>query len=140
MAEFVNQGKNSLTIRNKALALTENLPQKSWQAEVKAIFDYVQNDIRYVRDISGTETLHTAERVFEQQAGDCDDKAILLASYLKTIGHPVRFVAVGFEPGHFSHVITETLIGNKWVPLDPTEPYPMGWMPPHVKSRMVHNV
>ncbi len=142
MKELVKAGRVNPTIRSKALALTDHIPQKDRMGEIRALFDFVQNEIRYVRDIHDVETLHYAEQVMAQASGDCDDKTVLLASLLETIGHPARFMAVGFKPGEFSHVIVETQIfsprlrKNVWFPLDATEPYPMGWRPPNIVEAM----
>lgn len=128
-------GKKQPVIRAKALSLTQDLPQKDKLGEIRALFDYVQNGIRYVRDITNVETLYYPEQVMYQESGDCDDKSVLLASLLESIGHPTRFVAVGFQPGHFSHVFVDTIVGNgKWLSLDTTEPQPMGWRPPGIVS------
>lgn len=125
--------KKNLSIRNKALALTQGLRQKDRIGEIRALFDYVQNNIRYVRDIREVETLQFPEQTMSQESGDCDDKSTLLASLLESIGHPTRFVAVGFKPGHYSHVFVDTRIGqNGWLTLDTTEPHPMGWRPPGI--------
>lgn len=134
MSELVKAGKKNDTIRAKATLLVQSLPPKDRLAEIRALFSFVQNYIRYVRDIRNVETLHYPEQILAQQFGDCDDKAILLASLLEAIGHPTRFVAVAFTPGMFSHVFTDTRIGsgNKWLSLDPTEMKPMGWRPPGI--------
>lgn len=133
MSELTKAGKKTPAIRSKAVSLVQNLPQKDRLGEIRNLFNFVQNNIRYVRDIHEVETLHYAEQVLAQESGDCDDKAILLASLLEAIGHPTRFVAVGFKPGEYSHVFVDTIIGNKqWLSLDTTEPYPMGWRPPNI--------
>jgi transglutaminase-like putative cysteine protease len=136
MSEFVKQGKKTPAIREKALALTQDLPQKDRLGEIKALFLFVRDNIRYVRDINDVETLYSAENVLNNEAGDCDDKCILLASLLESIGHPTRFCAVGFQAGSFSHVFVDTNIGThrptKWLSLDATEPQPMGWRPPGI--------
>ncbi len=142
MKELVKSGRVNPIIRAKALALTNHLPQKDRIGELHALFDYVQNEIRYVRDIHDVETLHYAEQVIAQASGDCDDKAVLLASLLEAIGFDSRFMAVGFRPGEFAHVYVETKIfsprlrKNVWFSLDPTEPYPMGWRPPNIVEAM----
>jgi transglutaminase-like putative cysteine protease len=133
MTELVKNGKKNASVRAKALALTHDLPQKDKLGEIRALFNFVQNNIRYVRDISGVETLAYPEQVLVQESGDCDDKSTLLAALLESIGHPTRFLAVGFQPGNFSHVFVETIVGNKkWLSLDTTEPQPMGWRPPGI--------
>jgi transglutaminase-like putative cysteine protease len=133
MSDLVNAGKKNPTVRAKAVALVQYLPQKDRLGEIRTLFLFVQNNIRYVRDIHNVETLHYAEQVLAQESGDCDDKGILLASMLESIGHPTRFMAVGFKPGEYSHVFVDTRIGaDKWLSLDTTEPQPMGWRPPGI--------
>ena len=69
----------------------------------------------------------------ELRAGDCDDITILLGAMLEAIGHPVRLVLTGpnpLRPNQFSHVFLEVKYRNRWIPLDATMPYQMGWSPP----------
>jgi len=69
----------------------------------------------------------------EHGFGDCDDKSILLASLLGSIGHSSRFVAIGYRPNEYAHVFVETIAAGgegNWIALDPTEDVPMGWRPP----------
>jgi len=139
MKRLTRQGKKSGIIRNKALELVRYVPAKDWPGQVNAIFEFVRDRIRYVRDIRGVETVAFAERVLEQGQGDCDDEAVLLGSLLESVGHPTRFMAVGFSPGKLSHVFTQTLIGRKWISLDPTEPVAMGWEPKGIVERLSIN-
>lgn len=139
MSELVKQGKTSPKVRTKALELVRGLSQKDWVGEVHALWEFVRDRIRYVRDIRNVETVHTADQVLAQAQGDCDDKSILLASMLEALGHPTRFAAVGFSPGHFKHVFVETRVGNKWLALETTEAQRMGWRPPGIKSLMLQN-
>jgi len=97
----------------------------------------VRDNVRYVRDVRGVETVHTPVKILEQGQGDCDDKSLILATLLETIGHPTRFVAVGPAPGIYSHVFVETKLGNKWIPLETTENVKPGWRPKNTVSQMV---
>lgn len=91
-------------------------------------------------DPVNVERIQTADKTLELAAGDCDDKSILLASMLEALGHPTRFMAIGFEPNVFTHVYVETKIGNDWIPLETTEPVPMGWEPDpsRIAARLPH--
>jgi len=104
----------------------------------------VRDGIYYVRDINGVETVREADRVLIDGVGDCDDKAVLLASLLESVGHPARFVALDFGRGQFEHVIVETQISKppreKWWPLETTEVVKAGWYPPNVRARMERHV
>lgn len=145
MRGLVRRWKKDPELRRLALSLVKRNGQKDFRGEVANLHAYVRDRIRYVKDINGVETLHTPPRILEQGQGDCDDKSVLLATLLETIGHPTRFVAVGFDPWRLSHVYVETLIGDKnnpgqWLPLETTEPVEPGWSPPRVVRRLVmHN-
>lgn len=123
-------------IRQLAVDLTRGLKQKDYLSEAKAVHAFVRDKMRYVKDINGVETLHTPDVILHNRAGDCDDKTVLAAALLESLGHRTRLMAVGFEPGRFSHVLPEVLIRGRWYSVETTEPVPFGWTPPRVKSRM----
>lgn len=115
-----------MEIRNLATSLTGNLMQKDYEGEGRACLGFVRDRIRYVRDIAGVETLHDPVTLLRVGSGDCDDKSILLASLLLSIGHKVRFVAIAFRPDQFSHVWVQAFCHGRWVDLEPTEPIQYG--------------
>lgn len=139
MSDLTKKYKASKAARELALAITRNLPGKNWAQEVAAVQNFVRNHIRYTKDIRGVETLQTPVQTLRLKAGDCDDHSTLVASLLEALGHPTRFVAVGFEPGRFHHVFTETKIGSKWVAVETTEPYKLGQRPPGIRNIMTHH-
>ena len=126
-----------MKVRQKAVELTTDgfmtgsgLRQKDFDGEARRLLEFVRDDIRYGRDIADVETLHDAVTILDQGAGDCDDKCILLAALLLSIGFDrLRFIAVAFEPDLFSHVwlqvVTDPDRGG-WVDLEPTEPIQYG--------------
>jgi transglutaminase-like putative cysteine protease len=106
---------------------------------VAALFHWVRNNIRYTRDIFRVELLHTARRMLELQAGDCDDMTILLGAMLLATGHPVRIALTGFNPTRphvYSHIYPEVNVNGKWIALDATMDRPMGWAPPALWKRI----
>lgn len=137
MGQLTKEGKKSLPVRQLALSLVKRNGQKDWVGEVRDLHAFVRDKIRYVRDIRGVETLQFADKTLEFGQGDCDDKSVLLASLLESIGHPTRFVAVAINSGEYEHVYPETKLGSKWVALETTEPVEMGWEAPGVKKRLV---
>lgn len=133
MQRLARAGSRSMTVRQLALDLTSagwggmrGLPQKDFTGEARRLFEFVRDRIRYVKDIDGVETLHPAEWVLQIGAGDCDDKALLLAAMLLAIGHTPRFVAVAFDPDQFSHVWVQDYLNGRWVDLEATENLPFG--------------
>lgn len=131
----------NMIVRNTAIEITRSCPSKDFRCEMEHVYEWVKENIRFVRDINGVETLQTPARTIALGVGDCDDHVSLISALLESIGHPTRFVAVGFYPGEFSHVFTETRLGEKWIPLETTVPgVQIGWYPPNVKSRMVQKI
>jgi transglutaminase-like putative cysteine protease len=138
MGHLVKESRKDDLIRNYTNHLIKPLRQKDYRAEIATVFDFVQHRIRYSRDPRKTEAIHYPRQVLAQGWGDCDDKSILLASMLESIGKPTRFVPVGFQPGRLSHVYVDTVWGRdadgsmQWITLEPTEPYPIGWRVPGI--------
>jgi hypothetical protein len=131
---LIRAGAKDFYVRQKAIdvLLERGVIPKDYREEIKALFEWVQQSVRYTKDPFRVEVLHSARRMLELRAGDCDDMAILLGSMLEAIGHPVRIVLVGpdpLRPRLFTHVYLEAYDRGQWIPLDATMPYPMGWAP-----------
>jgi len=109
---LITEGAKDFCVRQQAIdILFENgVPPKDYLGEIRTLFAWVQHHVRYTRDIYRVELLHSARRMLELRAGDCDDMTILLAAMLKAIGYPVRLVLVGFNPKRkavFMHIYLE---------------------------------
>lgn len=140
MSKVVSQYKTHPRVRELALAITAPLLQKNFAGEARSIHAFVSDKIRYVKDVAGVETIQTPLQTLRLKCGDCDDKSVLAAALLESIGHPTRFVAVGFRGDSLSHVFVQTKIGGKWISLECTEPVKFGWLPPNIKNHMIqHN-
>jgi transglutaminase-like putative cysteine protease len=143
MTRLARAFKKDAGIRELAASLVRDLPQYDTAGEIRALHAFVRDHIRYTNDIRKVETLHTPRAILEMGVGDCDDKSVLLASLLESIGRPTRFVAVGFGPaGGHSHVLVEVRVGKRgrWVPLETIKPVEAGWEPANVTRRMLsHN-
>jgi len=126
MRDLALEGARSIEIRNLAIRQVSGFQQKDYRGEACSILSFVRDHIRYVRDIHGVEVLQTPSVTLQIAAGDCDDKSILLAAMLASIGHRTQFIAVSFMPGVFSHVWVRTNIGGRWLDLEPTEPISCG--------------
>lgn len=143
MVRLTREGKKDPGVRQVAAQLVRDLPQYDTLGEIRALHAFVRDSIRYTNDIRGVELLQTPRATLEMGVGDCDDKSVLLASLLESIGRPTRFVAVAFPPGNaFSHVLVETRFGSsgKWLPLETIKPVEVGWYPPGVSRRMTAHV
>jgi hypothetical protein len=105
-------------------------------AKVRALYAYVQSDVRYVAVELGMGGIrpHPAQQVLELRYGDCKDKATLFLSLLHEVGidgcaalvrtrdqGPVDSVLVNM--GQFNHMIVWLPIGDEGWWLDPTAEY-----------------
>jgi transglutaminase-like putative cysteine protease len=134
MKTLIRAGAKDFYVRQKAIdiLLERNVKAKDYLGEIKALFEWVQKNVRYTKDPFRVEVLHSPRRMIELAAGDCDDMAILLGAMLRAIGHPVRLVLTGpnpLRPHLFTHVYIEANQKGHWIPLDATMSYPMGWAP-----------
>lgn len=141
MRLLVLDGKTQPVIRHAAISILHSarVPPMDFLGEMRALWHWVLTHIRYTRDINNVETIHFADQILRQRAGDCDDTSILLASLLETVGFETFLCAVAFAPRDFAHVLVG--VGNyesgDWVALDATEPKPFGWFPPDVFESMI---
>lgn len=139
MAALAKSGTQTAQVRNLAVKLvtegfggTDGVAQKDFDGEVRRLFQYVRDGIRYVRDPVGRELLASPAETLATGAGDCDDKSILLAALLGAIGYGWRFVGIALAPGQFSHVWVQANVpargslGGRWVDLETTEPLRYG--------------
>jgi hypothetical protein len=137
-------GSRSPKIHALALNIVRaaGVDEKDYTGEVVAIHNYVRDNIRYTKDVVGQETLYPPEEVaFNSKAGDCDDKSMLVAALLGSIGTPTRFVTIGVTPDRYSHVYLQAKPKDQWISLDPImRDKPAGWeVPPYVvKVRKVY--
>jgi transglutaminase-like putative cysteine protease len=141
MVKLARQYKKDAGVREVAAKLVRPLAQYDTAGEIRALHAFVRDGIRYTNDIRKVETLQTPKATLELGIGDCDDKALLLATLLEVIGKHTRFVAIGMNGQPLSHVLTEVRFGKKgWMPLETIRPVDPGWSPPDVTSKMTAHV
>src|SRR5512143_1773361 len=82
MRTLAQRGARDLLVRETTLRVLRNYgaPPHSPLAELSAIYRFVRDDIQFRGDIRGVETLQAPRATLAAQAGDCDDKAMLIAA------------------------------------------------------------
>lgn len=140
MRRLVNAAKVDPAIITTATNIIHLVPAKDEWAEVSALFDFVLNHVRYVRDVVGIETLTDPRMTLQRLVGDCDDKSTLLGALLESVGYPVRFVMGAYNGPDFEHVYLQVLAFGQWTSLDATEHHPMGWAPPNPVKLWIEKV
>ncbi|HEY3817962.1 MAG TPA: transglutaminase family protein [Polyangiaceae bacterium] len=80
-------------VREIAAKLTKGKVAR--EDKLRAIFDFVADDIRYVNYVSGEWWLpNRPQQLLARREGDCDDKALLLITLLKAVGIDAKEVMV----------------------------------------------
>lgn len=126
---LVREGLRDPLLRQTAghILLQRRVPQHNDVAEVRAIYDWVVRNIRFVKDPVNQETVSTARWTLTNGFGDCDDiNAVLLPVLLGIVGYRTRLVTVAGHPGaprQFTHVYAEVLLRGRWIPVDAARPH-----------------
>ncbi|MGH7294937.1 MAG: transglutaminase-like domain-containing protein, partial [Polyangiaceae bacterium] len=80
-------------VRELAAKLTRGKTTR--EDKLRALFDFVADDIRYVNYVSGEWWLpNRPQQLLARREGDCDDKAILLITLLRAVGIEAQEVMV----------------------------------------------
>jgi len=133
--DAINAGKRRGEIIQAATSLIYTTPERDELHEVRAVFEWVRDSIRYVRDPHGLESLAAPHVTLRRMTGDCDDQVALLGALLESVGYPVRLIIAAYqEPGSWEHVYAQAYANGAWIDLDPTERQPMGYAPPEPLS------
>lgn len=139
MRDLIRIGRRNPQVIALARHLVSGLPSKDYSGEARAIFEYVRDRIRYVRDPVDVEALSDPIATLNMGSGDCDDKVVLLCSLLNAIGHETRMIAMREDRnGPYCHVYAETKLGTRWIPMETTEPWEFGRAAPSAGTMVVY--
>lgn len=130
MRALVRQWRADPRIVSAARSIVFNEAGKDHLSEARALFRFVQQRVRYTRDVLDVETLASPLVTLQTLGGDCDDHSTLLAALFESIGFPTRFVVSGYsDPGVFEHVYLHVDVDGTWYACDTTERERFGWEP-----------
>lgn len=106
------------------------------QEEVRAIYDWVRRNIRYVSDPYGLDVYYPPEHAVETRAGDCDEQATILGILAEALGYPVKLRAVSRDGREFIHVYALVDVGKgrgTWLAADTVAGAGVGYEPRDAK-------
>ena len=144
---IVDSAKNYDVIQY-ARDIVQYQPAKNQIAEITAIYDFIRDKTRYVRDPAGTEHIQTPPVAIDKIKhgeifqGDCDDMTVFVLSLLKSIGYPVMLISAGYRPDkQLSHVYGAVQVtdfkGTRWMIVEPIKlGVPIGWEAPNKTNMM----
>ena len=129
MQRLAVSGSKDLEVRSAAIAALDRsgAPAHEPLAALGAIFRYVRDRIRFVPDPVGVQAVQSPRATLGFGAGNCAQRATLLAAMARSIGIPaaLRFRVIAAHPRfprQFSHVYVVASLGGKQIALDPTYP------------------
>jgi len=100
---------------------------------LSALHAFVRDRIRFVPDPVGTQAIQSPRATLGLGAGNCAQRATLLAAMARSIGIPaaLRFRVIAANPRFprsFSHVYVVANVRGREIPMDPTYPEnPIGY-------------
>ena len=108
------------------------VPEHDDMGEVRAIYKYVRDNVRYTGDAHKLDTFRRPARTLQLRIGDCDDAAALVGAMASAAGFEqgLRVVRTG-DSDDFNHVYN--VVGlprtapQRWVPVDATMNRGVGW-------------
>lgn len=90
---------------------------------VLRIVNFVHNYVRYDLEVGGNDLL-SAQWVYYNKVGTCDEYSVLAAALLRSLKIPTRFVhgyvKADVLGGYGPHSYLEVYLSGEWVPMDPT--------------------
>lgn len=134
----------------KQIQLGYKIPSHHYEREARAIGDYVQKNVRYIRDADRIEQVHDPVLMIKdimkgRAQGDCDDISLLIATLLLSIGHRPKFKTVRYRskmpwrPYNHIYVIAYERNGFnpvKRIPIDAiVKDKPIGFEVPHKSGK-----
>ena len=148
MQAFAQQGAKDLGVREAAINAVRSYGAAEHDAtsQLEALHRFVRDQILFVGDIAGVETVQSPRYTLHMRAGDCDDRAVLLAALARSIGIPAQLkfkviAANPSQPGTFSHVFVVANVRGQDIALDPTfHGNPIGYEYPLASRSMEMNV
>jgi transglutaminase-like putative cysteine protease len=138
IATLISQGKRSPRIRRIAIEIVKRVQERDYLGEVKQLFEFTKQRIRFTRDPYGVESLEGAEETLELGAGDCDALTVLLSSLLGAVGYPIKLKVISTTGRGWNHIYP--LVGippqrpQTWIPADASVKRPLGYQPPHRRA------
>lgn len=127
MRQLVLQGSKDIEVRDAAIDAVYQFGGRTHDplSQLRAIYNFVRDRIMFVNDPADVEWLQGPRNTLQVGAGDCDDRAVLLASMLRAIGlnADLKFRVIAANPANprtFSHVYVVVRMFGKDIPLDPT--------------------
>ena len=142
---LLDRAAHSPEVRQHAVTITYDKEDK-----ISAIYDWIKSSVSYIPDPIGTggeETelfISPIKQVKDYQqglrpSGDCDDHALLSCSLFRSIGIKSNVIIIDSIGNGLDHAYSQTYSDKlgKFVSVDTTSDYPLGWELPYKEKIIV---
>ena len=108
------------------------VPEHDDLGELRSIYRYVRDHVRYTADPYDLETFRRPQRTLELGIGDCDDATALVGAMASAAGYQqgLRIVRTG-DHADWNHIYNVVGVPRsepqRWVPIDATMDRGVGW-------------
>lgn len=137
MWALVDASDETQRVHRVATIIAASCPQKDFAAQLRAVFWWLKERVRFKRDTFGLEHVRDPDQLlFEIErhgitAADCDDMSTLGAAIVRALGFQPLLITTARRPGPFEHVFFGAVLNGWDIPLDPQErPLPGIWPNP----------
>lgn len=130
MARLARQYRSRPRVRNVVQTVTRGVDLSDADAVAHAVWTWIRENVRYVRDPEDTELLQSPDLILKKpRYADCDGMSVLAAAMLSSVNIDSGFRAVALqETGAYDHVyaVYDPGSGDEWHALDATVGVPPG--------------
>ena len=122
IVDCIIKGAENVTVRDFTVNILKDKGFSLYPfsfSQIQVIYDFVSNDIKYVKDINRVETIYAADKCLKYRYGDCDDKVVLGGAMLRTLGYEIALVLLDtLSQVDYQHIYLWVEYDNKWVAFD----------------------
>jgi hypothetical protein len=113
---------NDATVLAEASRPVKNNPALSLQEQAEALCDKITRKVRFTTDDGADYYTDSDALTRARNGGACDEKAVLLVTYLRSLGIPARMKFLRWSRGNdqWAHACVEYVVKNTVHYLDPT--------------------
>ena len=148
MKEIVLSSQENFGIRQFVSQIISHVPAYDEMGEIATIYNFIRSRTRFTKDPLSFELLQTPDFIIRQISSgiiptvDCDDMAVLGATFLSILGYPVHFKAISTNgDNEFSHVYVMVKVGCCYIPFDPASPIGrLGIEPHNIKKEYLEKI
>lgn len=139
---LIREGKVNPEIRETAVGIIRatNIAATDYPSVIKAVAEWVKDNVMFVRDPYRTDIVSSATETLKMGFGDCEDQSVVAASFLQSIGLPVKFIIVSKTGQMWDHAFLR--VGYppdnpvNWISVDTTISPPSGREIPFVEQKV----